>query len=362
MLPQQSQQTTARAEDVIYSVTDGISSFYTKREYHRNFKHFLDCSGLNPETLVKQAKDNPRFIESLIINHIRFLAEKQKLTHRSIHIHCYAIFHFLEMNDITTINKKKIKRFVPPDESTKDDRAYTHEEIADILLKCDERGKVVVLLMGSTGMRVGAIHTLQIKDLERIPEYNLYKISVYSNSPKDRYYTFCTPECAAAIDSYLQYRHLFGETPIKPLAPLVREQFNIDDPFHIQHPKPLKPDTTQYIMKQVLKRSGKKTSEVMQTHGFRKFAITQMIKAKVDYSAREYLVGHKHSRGLDVNYDRTTEEDRLQEYLKAVDLLTINSEHRLKLQIHQMKAEHSAEWNQLKEQMAELKKVLEHKV
>jgi len=193
--------------------------------------------------------------------------------------------------------------------------------------------------------------------LERIPEYNLYKINVYSNSPKDRYYTFCTPECASYIDAYLSYRKRFND-PLKPAFPLIREQFNIDDPFHIQRPKPLKPDTTQYIMKQVLKRSGKKTGEVMQTHGFRKFAITQMIKAKVDFSAREYLVGHKHSRGLDVNYDRTTEEDRLQEYLMAVDLLTVNSENRLKQQIHIMKAEHSAEWQQLKQQMAELRSLL----
>ena len=63
-----------------------------------------------------------------------------------------------------------------------------------------------------------------------------------------------------------------------------------------------------------------------------------------------------------MHYDRTTEEDRLQEYLKAGDLLTINPENRLKRKIHLMEAEHSAEWRQLKEQMAELKKVLEHKV
>jgi hypothetical protein len=44
------------------------------------------------------------------------------------------------------------------------------------------------------------------------------------------------------------------------------------------------------------------------------------------------------SRGLDVNYDRTSEEDRLAEYLKAVDLLTINSENRLKKKIHQLES------------------------
>lgn len=44
-----------------------------------------------------------------------------------------------------------------------------------------------------------------------------------------------------------------------------------------------------------------KQAQVMRTHGFRKFAITLMIKEKIDYEAREYPVGHKHSRGLDLN-------------------------------------------------------------
>lgn len=84
-----------------------------------------------------------------------------------------------------------------------------------------------------------------------------------------------------------------------------------------------------------------------------------MIKAKVDSGIREYLVDHKKSRGPDVNYDRTTEEDRLQEYLKAVDLLTINPENRLKIEIHKLKSEHSAELNQLKAQMNELRRQIQ---
>ena len=119
----------------------------------------------------------------------------------------------------------------------------------------------------------------------------------------------------------------------------------------------MKPDAVIYIIKQVLKRSGqKRKGEVMQSHGFRKFAITMMIKAKLDYGSREYLVGHRYSRGLDINYDRTTEEDRVSEYLKAIDL-TINPENRLKRQIHMIDAEHSAEWHALKREMAELKAV-----
>jgi integrase len=98
-------------------------------------------------------------------------------------------------------NKRKIKRFLPPDESTRqEDRAYTQKEIRDRLLKSDERSRVLILLMTSTGMRIGVPSSLQLGDLTRIPEYKLIDF-VYGRSKRDKYYTFCTPECAAAIVS-----------------------------------------------------------------------------------------------------------------------------------------------------------------
>lgn len=73
----------------------------------------------------------------------------------------------------------------------------------------------------------------------------------------------------------------------------------------------------------------------MLSHGFHKFNITQLKRARVDFSDREYLVGHKFSRGLGLNYDRTTKEDRLAEYMKAVDLLTISPENRLRKEVRE---------------------------
>jgi hypothetical protein len=72
---------------------------------------------------------------------------------------------------------------------------------------------------------------------------------------------------------------------------------------------------------------GKTVSDIETKDGM-KFGIL------LDFSDREFLVGHKYSRGLDVNYDRTSEEDRLQEYLKAMDLLTISPENRLRKELH----------------------------
>jgi hypothetical protein len=50
---------------------------------------------------------------------------------------------------------------------------------------------------------------MKIGDLEKID--NLYKVTVYAGD-KEEYLTFCIPECAKEIDSYLQYREKRGET------------------------------------------------------------------------------------------------------------------------------------------------------
>lgn len=342
-------------EQQIYKVDDGIPSPRTRLRYRSAFSLFMRHCKLEDSDLSSLIQKHPRIIEAQVIDYIRFLAEEKHYTRGSISAAIATVYHFFEMNDIL-LNKKKVNRFLPEDESDHTDRAY--EEIQQMLQKCDERARVIILLMASTGMRIGAVYGLQIGNLERIPECNIYKIMVYANFPRSRYYSFCTPECAAAIDSYLAYRKRFGD-PLEKTAPLIREQFEINDPFVAANPQSISERTVGYIITEILKRSGLRSKEVMRAHGFRKFAISTMIKAKVDYNTREYLVGHKMSRGLDVNYYRTSEEDRLAEYLMAVDLLTINSENRLKKKIHQLESEHSAEWNNLKSEMEQLRQIIE---
>jgi integrase len=354
---------TFENQQQIYGADSAIPSPFTRTVYRCTFNAFLrylDMEGKQSDLLQQDRKT----VESQIIGYIHYLSEQKHYGSDSIRPPVAAIFHFYEMNDII-INKRKITRFIPQDDSNTNseniaiqkDRAYTHDEISQILQSTDPRGKVIVMLMASSGMRMGAISGLLIGHLTPIPEYKLYRIIVYASSKRSRYYTFCTPECASYIDAYLNFRQRFGD-PLKPTSPLIREQFDIEDPFAGIHANAVKHRSIEYIVNTIIKRSGIKTKEVARSHGLRKFCITQMIKAKVDFSAREYMVGHKVSRGLDVNYDRTTEEDRLQEYLKAADLLTINPENRLRLKIEQMQSEHSAEWNQLKAQMNELKDLL----
>jgi hypothetical protein len=72
-------------------------------------------------------------------------------------------------------------------------------------------------------------------------------------------------------------------------------------------------------------------NQVPAVHGLRKFYITQMARAKVDKEIAKLLTGH--SIGVRGRYLNYSEDDLLQEYLKAVDLLTINETNRLRKKV-----------------------------
>ena len=76
------------------------------------------------------------------------------------------IRYFYEMNDITNLNWRKISKVMSEYKRVADDRPYSVDEISRMLDKCDHRGRVIILLMVSTGMRVGAISSLKIGHIE----------------------------------------------------------------------------------------------------------------------------------------------------------------------------------------------------
>lgn len=72
-------------------------------------------------------------------------------------------------------------------------------------------------------MRIGAPTEFKMKDLRKMD--NLYQFIVYKGYDDSEYITSCTPECAQAIDSYLDCRKRYGEK-IDDEPPLARDQFD----------------------------------------------------------------------------------------------------------------------------------------
>jgi integrase len=243
-----------------------------------------------------------------------------------------------------------------------------------MLEKADQRGKVAILLMCSSGMRVGALSTLKVRNLQKIDKYNLYRIMVYEGDDEE-YVTFCTPECAAVIDSYLEYRERNGERPIKEDAPLIREEFDINDEIKAARPKSLGQQAFRRMIRRIGYDSGVMEKRaaveskrgqrrlVKETHGFRKFFQTTAITSGMNPLFSELLMGHT-SGGLALeSYVRPSENDLLEGndkmigYVGIIDALTINEENRLRREVQTLKIDKSK-----MEQVLERINLLENKI
>ena len=258
------------------------------------------------------------------------------------------VISFYKINDIM-LNSKKISNFMPPQTRAKKNRDYSYEEIRKLLEIADEWLRVVILLLASSGCRIGAIPLLHFRDLEK--KDDIYKITVYEND-REEYFTFCTPECAQAIDAYLDMRRRYGEK-IGPDSILIREQFNIRDQFAPISPKPVKVPTLSIKISQLAERAGIRERSVMKegnkaatfrktvprAHGLRKAFSSFTLNAKMDIIKRRMLEGH--SVGIDEHYCKPSEADLQEEYLKAADNLTINEENRLRRKVEVLTIEKS---------------------
>jgi integrase len=345
----QGQQDQDRDKETEYlNFINSLRSEVTITMYQFSLRHYMQYIKTNSvSNLVKQGN---KTIEQQLIAYLIDLRRNQKLSYASLSIRLAALRKFYEMNDIV-LNWKKVSNYLGENTKVFKDRAYATEEIQQLLVKADERTRVVVLLLASAGMRIGAIPGLKLKHLTRIEDYNLYQITVYENT-KEEYYCFCSPECAIAIDSYIAYRARCYEK-ISPESPLIREQFDRDNPDKARNPRHVSLDMLSFLIRELLiaagvrtvehltetKTAGRLRKEVRASHGFRKFVTTNMIRAKVNPEAREMLLGH--SIGLSNSYYRPDTNEILTEYLKAVDLLTINDENRLrrKIQVLEVKAD-----------------------
>ena len=170
-----------------------------------------------------------------------------------------ALNRFYVINDVTTLNWKKIKSYFAEHEKTAEDRPYTHSEIQTLLQHSSLRNRAMILLMASAGLRVGALPLLRIKDLESIDRQTdslkIYKVNVYAKSKKSSYFSFCTPEARNHIDMYLDHRRRWGER-LTDDSPLFRTDFNPQAADSLRAVKPISPGRIRRFVGKTLRDCG----------------------------------------------------------------------------------------------------------
>jgi hypothetical protein len=237
----------------------------------------------------------------------------------------------------------------------------------------------MILLMASSGMRVGALPILNFGDLTPVPEHQIYQIRVYTDSKSSQCYTFCTPECAKAIDNYLNYRRQSGER-ITRASPLFRREYNKRSEFDAaKNIRRIKDAAIKRSISKALYDSGLRTPLAIDTtvklnnrraipmdNGFRRFFFTWCRHAGMDKFDIDWCMGH--DIGVDESYFKPDPDSGIYlqileghhkkaGYLDAIDYLTINEEHRLKRKVELLTVQ-KGKLELLEEKMNELNRRL----
>jgi integrase len=330
MLVQQQQES-------YFNFVNSINSDVTRKNYEYCLSKFLKYCNLELDSLLKLSQQE---LSNLIIKYL----VSQRISSQYKTVIMATIKHACEMNDVI-LNWKKLKKFIKSEKTVNEingkDRGYTHQEIQKILEFSDQRLKTAFLVLASTGIRIGALQTIMIGDLEKID--NLYKITVYRGD-REEYITFCTPECAKEIDAYLDFRERRGEKITEDSYLLVRK-FSLKTKIK---GKAFRGRALWAILEDCISNCGLreidhvnpfKRKQVPLLHGLRKFMTKQLVDSKLNPEIREMLLGHK--IGLTGCYYRPTPQEMYEEYQKAIDNLTIDPANRLKRKVETLQVEKS---------------------
>ena len=351
---------------------NGIKSPATQIGYKRSLRRYLTFLKLKEIDDLLPHNPSPRYIESQIISYIMSLRESG-IAYATIQFLIAPIFTFYQLNDVV-LNRKKVSRYMGEYRRVAKDGAITTGQIQTALQNADARMRMIILLLASTGCRVGALPALTLGNLTKIPDHGLYKVTFYEDT-NNEYYTFTTRETAqTGIDNYLLYRKRSGENISfnektqrwePDNAPLIRQQFDVNDLLQVKQPKPVELNAIRHLLTVHLIRCGLRTREhatapqsngkirkpISLSKGFRKRCISLFIEAGLNHEIRELLVDH--ATQLDQHYFRPTEDQVLKEYLKAESYLTIDPSIRLAQENQNLKLEVSR-FDKMQKQIEEL--------
>jgi hypothetical protein len=335
-------------EDPLYAFMHALKSSEARRQYPKRLKmlfDYLKLSGLIEEQakefLDKTRQKGIHWAQDRIMVFLDFHKERVRrkdLAAGTLKNYYRAAKLFCEMNDLT-LNWKRITKGLPRAKNSSNDRAPTVEEIRKLVEYPDRRIKAIVYAMASGGFRLGAWDYLQWKNVVPITndkgEIISAKLLIYADEPEE-YYTFITPEAYRVIKDWMDFRSSYGEI-ITEQSWLMRDLWQTTNMNYgarwglATNPKKLQSIAVKRLLDRALWEQGirhtlplgKKRHEWKGAHGYRKF-----YKSRAEQVMRpinvEITMGH--DLGISESYWRPTEAEVLEDYLKAVSLLTINGE------------------------------------
>lgn len=319
----------------------------TKRQYPKRLEVFLDFLGYQgkfedkAKTFYQNAASDPKWLSCKLVEFIQYQKERvqgNEIVESTIPNYFKAIKLFCVMNDIS-VNWQKLNKGLPTGRRAAEDRTPTKEEIIRLLDYPDRRVKPIVLAMLSSGIRVGVFdflrwkHIIPLQDDQR--KTIAAKVIVYPGD-KEEYFTFITLEAYNAIKDWMDFRASFGET-ITGESWVMRDIWQTTNVSYgakwglATFPKKLQSSAIKRLIDRALweqgirkpLKKGERRHEFKTVHGFRKYFKTYCEQVMKSINV-EILMGH--TIGVSDSYYKPKEKEILEDYLKAIPILTLFSD------------------------------------
>jgi hypothetical protein len=358
----------------------------TKLEYGYRLKQFFKDSTIKSYGELIKVPSNE--LENTLVDYCKFLiykVSKGKMSPNTIPKMFKPIKYVLGMNyRENDVRWRPIESMFPPEERRSGYKAWTTEQIAEMLDKSSgvnsTRNKAIVHFMSSIGGRIG-IHEQPLLMKHLIPmssnnsqNMDCFAVLLYAESDEsaeekdyrdsskdgvsgDSYWAFLTPEASLWLKRYHAERQRCHEI-FNDETPIFRNAFSALRP-HAN----LQQLTKQAVFNAFLRILGKtsigrikkgRRYDTQLMHGFRKrFNTVMKLENSVNANIAEKIMGHKN--GLDGVYFVPTREQCFNEFVKGITQLTIDPRERQKIEILD-KSQRIDELEQEREQNHNLKK------
>jgi integrase len=321
----------------------------TRRQWPRRLKVFFDFLEMEGASLLEEqarlfvikTRQRPPWAQDSLIRFMTLQRERVwrgEISESTIPNYYKATKLFCEMNDIV-LNWKKILCGLPRVKQAANDRAPTLEEIQKLVEFPDRRIKPIIYTMASSGIRIGSWEYLRWKHIEPIRndqgDVIAARLTVYADE-REQYFCFITPEAVSSLIEWMEFRASYGEK-ITGESWLMRDIWQTTNLKYgakralATSPRKLKSSGIKRLIEHALweqgirqpLKDGAKRHEWKAAHGFRKFYKSRAEQVMKPINV-ELTMGH--NIGISASYYRPTEQEILQDYLKAIDPLTINGE------------------------------------